>query len=126
MARLIDFKLDGNTTVLVEAANDSTPKGQQLSSAGGTVEIASKTLDETLSAIKPVARTIMAHMREAVTEAEEIHVEFGIKLTATAGIILAKAATEGHCKISVKWKRKTGGRAPEQAKPAGNATGSTS
>jgi hypothetical protein len=43
----------------------------------------------------------MAQMQEAAA----IEVEFGIKLTATAGVVLAKASTEGHCKIAIKWVR---------------------
>lgn len=106
MARLIDFELDGNTTVLVEAAEDGMPKGMQRVSTGGVMaEKAGKTFDDALAGIRPIAGTILAQMREAVAEAQEIQVEFGIKLTASAGVILAKAATEGHCKISVKWKR---------------------
>lgn len=106
MTRLIDFQLDSQTTILVEAADDGTPKGQQRVSTGGVMaEKASKAFDDALAGIKPIAATIMAQMREAVAEAQEIQVEFGIKLTASAGIVLAKAATEGHCKISIKWKR---------------------
>ncbi|MBK1657771.1 CU044_2847 family protein [Paracraurococcus ruber] len=106
MTRLIDFQLDGNTAVLVEAVEDGTPKGQQRVSVGGaTAEKASKTFEEALAGIKPIASTILTQMRDAVAEAQEIQVEFGIKLTASAGVVLAKAATEGHCKISVKWTR---------------------
>ena len=47
----------------------------------------------------------MAQMQEAAADAKEIGVEFGIKLTATAGVVLAKASTEGHCKIAIKWVR---------------------
>ena len=106
MARLIDFQLDSQTSILVEAAEDDTPKGQQLVSASGAVtEKAQVAFDAALAGIKPIARSIMAQMQEAAADAKEIQVEFGIKLTATAGVVLAKASTEGHCKITIKWVR---------------------
>jgi hypothetical protein len=106
MARLIDFKLDSQTTILVEAAEDGTPKGMQHVSVGGaTAEKAKEAFDTALAGIKPIARSIMAQLQDAAAEAKEIQVEFGIKLTATAGVVLAKASTEGHCKIAIKWNR---------------------
>jgi hypothetical protein len=106
MARLIDFTLDSQTTILVEAAEDGTPKGMQRVSIGGaTAEQAKEAFDTALAGIKPIARSIMAQLQDAATDAKEIQVEFGIKLTATAGVVLAKASTEGHCKIAITWQR---------------------
>ena len=95
MAQLIDFELDAHTTILVEKAEDVAPEGMQRVAAGGAMaEQATKTFDAALAGIKPIARSIMAQMQEAVADAKEIQVEFGIKLTAGAGVILAKAAAE--------------------------------
>ena len=106
MARLIDFSLDSQTSILVEAAEDGTPKGMQHVSIGGaSAEKAKEAFDTVLSGIKPIASTIMAQMKEAAVDANEIQVEFGIKLTATAGVVLARASTEGHCKIAITWRR---------------------
>jgi hypothetical protein len=106
MARLIDFELDSNTRILVEAADDGTPQGQQQVSIGGAVaEKASQAFDAALAGIRPIARSIIAQLQEAAADAKEIEVEFGIKLTAAAGVVLAKASTEGHCKIAIKWVR---------------------
>jgi hypothetical protein len=106
MARLIDFQLDPDTRVLVEVGLDTVPQGPQRVSAGGVlIENASEAFDTALAGIKPIARSIMTQLGEAVADAKEIQVEFGIKLTASAGVVLAKASTEGHCKISIKWER---------------------
>jgi hypothetical protein len=106
MTRLIDFELGSQTSVLVEASDDNMPHGQRQVSAGGAMtEKAQVAFDTALAGIKPIARSIMAQMREAAAEAKEVEVEFGIKLTATAGVVLAKASTEGHCKITIKWVR---------------------
>jgi hypothetical protein len=106
MARLIDFKLDSQTTILVEAAEDGLPQGQQhVSTTGAMTEKATEAFNTALAGIKPIARSILEEMKEAAADAKEFQVEFGIKLTATAGVVLAKASSEGHCKISIKWVR---------------------
>src|SRR5262245_51980816 len=104
MSDLIEFNLDPETTILVEASDVAPTEGQrEVSARGVLVEKASETFEGALEGVKPIARSIIAQMREAVADAREIQVEFGIKLTAAAGVVLAKAAAEGHCKISVKW-----------------------
>jgi hypothetical protein len=48
----------------------------------------------------------MRELTEAAPDASEIAVEFGIKLTANAGVILAGTSAEGNCKVSLKWARR--------------------
>jgi len=38
---------------------------------------------------------------------ESVSVEFGIKFSAQAGVVLAASAVEGNCKITLSWKPKT-------------------
>jgi hypothetical protein len=109
MSRLIEFPLDstGQTTILVES-NDPTPEqGQTRVSLGGAMaEQASQGLDEALATVKPIAAAAIRHLSEAVADASEIGIEFGIKLTAKAGVILAGVAAEGNFTVSIKWSRK--------------------
>jgi hypothetical protein len=110
VSRLIEFKLDASsqTTVLVEADDSIPAAGQAQASIGGILtEQASKTLDTALAGIRPIASSVSRRVMEAVTDAQEIEVEFGFKLTADAGVILARAGGEGHCKVSIRWVRKT-------------------
>jgi hypothetical protein len=71
MARLINFELDSQTTVLVEAADDGTLLGQQhVSASGGLTEKANEAFDAALAGIKPIARSIMAQLQEAAADAK--------------------------------------------------------
>ena len=89
--------MDEQATILVETSDDAPMEGEREVSVGGlVVERATEAFDATLAGVKPIARAVMTQMRDAVADAREIDVEFGIKLTATAGVILAKAAAEGH------------------------------
>jgi len=112
--RLIEFKLDDQTTVLVEADDSIPAAGQARVSTGGILtEKASKAFDAALAGIRPIASSVMQQVVEAVTDAREIEVEFGFKLTADAGVILAHTGAEGHFKLSIKWVREPGARREE-------------
>jgi hypothetical protein len=108
--RFIEFSLDatGKTTVLVETDDTVPAQGLGRVSIGGVVaEGATEAFDTVLAQIRPIASSVMREVTNAGPEADEIEVEFGIKLTAAAGVALARAAGEGHCKISLKWARKS-------------------
>jgi hypothetical protein len=109
MSRLIEFQLDptGQTVVLVESDETVPAQGEVRVSAGGAVaEKAAQAFDAALAGVKPIASSVMRQLTEAAAEASEIAVEFGIKLTAKAGVIIAGAAAEGNFKVSIKWARK--------------------
>jgi hypothetical protein len=106
MSRLIKFDLDstGQQTILVESDEIFPLKGEQQVSVGGTVaEKASQAFDAALAGVKPIADAVMRQLTNAAASANEISVEFGIKLTANAGVILAGTSAEGNCKVSLKW-----------------------
>ena len=115
MRRLIEYNLNstGQTKVLVEADDPTgVPQGQVRVAAGGVAaEQATKAFDAALAGIKPIAAIVMREVTAAVADADEISVEFGIKLTANAGIIIAGTSAEGNCKISIKWSRGHGHQA---------------
>src|SRR5271166_3544530 len=58
--RLIEFKLDDQTTVLVEADDSIPAAGQARVSTGGILtEKASKAFDAALAGIRPIASSVM-------------------------------------------------------------------
>jgi hypothetical protein len=60
-----------------------------------------------LAGLKPIADAVNRQLTEIIEDANEVAVEFGIKLTANAGVIVAGNSAEGNCKLSVKWSRKS-------------------
>jgi NTP-dependent ternary system trypsin peptidase co-occuring protein len=105
MSHLIEFALDpkAQTVVLVET-NDPPTQGQtRVSVSGAVVEKANQAFDAALAGIKPIANTVVAELTKVVAGASEISVQFGIKLSGNAGVILASSSAEGNCTISIKW-----------------------
>ncbi|HEY3750771.1 MAG TPA: CU044_2847 family protein [Pseudonocardiaceae bacterium] len=68
----------------------------------GIVE-AGQRLDDSLAALRPAINAIIKTLRELAPDQHEI--EFGIKLTAEAGVVVAKTAVEGHFNVKLSWQR---------------------
>lgn len=103
----IEFAAPGpeGTVVVVEASDDETPAGQQPVARNGVLLApASKALQDALSGIRPIADALMDALAHLASTPQEITAEFGVKLSATTGVILAKAAAEGHVTVKLTWK----------------------
>ena len=101
MAKLIEFAYEGGS-VCVEVVDS---RDQEESRVGRTVvESATRTFEQVLDEIRPVAHAVATRLRSAVDSPDELSVEFGFRLTAEAGAIIARTASEGHFQISLTWK----------------------
>ena len=69
---------------------------------GKIAETLEKTFEETVSGLRPIAEILLAQVRDLGPR--EATIEFGIKFGTEAGVILAKAAAEGACKVTLHWK----------------------
>jgi hypothetical protein len=103
MKRGIEFQ-HGNSVVVVEV-DDPTLRGDQLGSVSGAVAKATQSFEEAAAKIRPIAETILSQVSALAPEG--VTVEFGIKFSAQAGVVLAASAVEGNCKITLSWKPKT-------------------
>lgn len=85
---------------------DDISKGDKLSSRG-TIEKAKQSFEEAIAGIGPIADTIMRQV--TVLGPESVGIEFGVKFTAQAGVMIASSAIEGNCKVTLNWKPKDAG-----------------
>ena len=99
---LMEFPSE-NGIILVEVAEKQVgPQPASLGSDG--VRKAKQTFVEAVAGIQPIARAVLAQIEGlAVSQAT---VEFGIKLTGKAGVVLASTETEGHLKLTLTWTKK--------------------
>ncbi len=77
--------------------------------AGLSGDVAGKvcqTFEVALEKAKPAASALIAQFRDLIDPPDEIEVEFGIKLSAGAGAVLASAGGEANYKMTLTWKRK--------------------
>jgi hypothetical protein len=103
MNKLIEFNVAGGT-VLIESQDAAMGSPMRGASGDGIREAASRSLEDTLSVIRPVADAALAACKDLVTAAAAVEVEFSLKFTAKAGVVIAQASTEGSLRVKVTWK----------------------
>jgi hypothetical protein len=105
MKRDIEFK-HGSGVIFVEV-EDSMTSGDQLASGAGVITKAKQTFEEAAAGIRPIAETILGQV--SALAPDSVRVEFGVKFSAQAGVVLAASALEGNCKITLSWKPRSTG-----------------
>lgn len=109
---LVEYRLGGEPgeTVLVEV-DDPVVEGSGEERAAflswKKPAIAQESLDDAIERSMPAARTLVGKLRSLVDAPDELTVEFGIKLTASAGAVLASAAVEANYTVTMMWKGPT-------------------
>ena len=120
MSELISFPLDHHDAVLVEVEADE-PEISPVSRTGDVIDSAATSFDGALVHVRKAASTALALFRDMEVRPDGVQVEFGVKLTAQAGAVIAKTGMDGHLKITLAWQR--GGGSDEVAEePADSST----
>ncbi|MER7517723.1 CU044_2847 family protein [Streptomyces sp. NPDC126499] len=96
--------------VLVEA-DGHQPGARPVSRGGNSLVRAGQTLEEALAGIRTAAESALAVFRGGSLRPDGVELEFGVKLTAEAGAVIAKTAVEGHLVVRLSWSPDSG--APE-------------
>ena len=101
MAGLVRVGLDDGGWLLVEAADGGGPGQVKATRAGDLVEQLPATLRTALKSVTRASREVLAELREAGPD--EVKVEFGVKLTASAGAVLTRGEAGCHLKVTLGW-----------------------
>jgi hypothetical protein len=103
MTALMEFTTDSGATVTVEV--DRHTPGAQLVALGddNTLARAGRTFDSALTGIRSAAESALAVFRDGALKPDGVELEFGVKITAEAGAVIAKSAVEGHLVVKLSW-----------------------
>ena len=113
MSRVVVLPLDDGGKVLVEVGDDEAGferVGRAREVVGGVTE----TLQQAVARVRPAAEAVRDSMREMAKPPTKVVVEFGIELTAEAGVVVAKAASEANFKVSLEWSDRPGDTPPAE------------
>lgn len=102
MSTVVEMPLEDGSTVLVEVTDDEQ-RLQRVGRVGTVVRETAETLEEALRRVKPAIAAVVGEVRELASPPDKVRLEFGVKLTAEAGVVIAKAATEANFKLSLEW-----------------------
>ncbi|WP_327182307.1 CU044_2847 family protein [Streptomyces sp. NBC_01334] len=107
MAYVGEMVLDDGQIVLMEVVGDG-PAGVQRVSRGGTVAGAAETLQQALTRVRPALGAVLEGTRALPSPPDAVTVEFGITLSAEAGVVVARGSTEAHFTVNMHWARRDG------------------
>jgi len=102
MGELLEFKTAAGESVLVEVGEPSGPVTRGGRAEDVVVE-AEGSLERVLGRLGPVVRGMMAQLRAAADRPDEVEVEFGVRLSADANVIIARAGGEANFRITLRW-----------------------
>lgn len=106
MKHLVEFPLEDGSTILVEVDEpDGAGRTARVKRGDKTVREANQTFEKALDRVKPTANIVISKLRGLYDSPDEISVEFGLKLSAKAGIVLAAAGIEANYKVTLKWQK---------------------
>ncbi len=108
MKRLVEFDVsDASIGSLIVEVDETAPDygGEDRAGHAGQPQRAQRSLDEALERVRPAATVLVEKLRSLAEPPDEATIEFGIKLTGTAGAILASAALEANYHITLTWRR---------------------
>ena len=105
MTRVIEVPLEEGGSILVEV--DETPelpvtRGLGSSAAAPPV---SAPLEQMLAGLGPATRALIAQVRTLADSPHEVELEFAVKLTAEAKIVIARVGGEANFRIALRWTR---------------------
>lgn len=105
MKSLIEFPLEDGSSVVMEG---DEPEGSVVRAArpGEIVARAGQTLEAALERIKPAAEVILSKLSSLSERPSEVEVEFGIKVSAEAGMVVASGKLEANYTVKLKWTSK--------------------
>jgi hypothetical protein len=104
MVELARWQTDDGPVVVEVAADDVGFQGVTRK-PGEVVDVAGR-FENALTHVRTAALATLRTFREHALDADEVSLEFGIKLTVEAGAVIARTAVEGHMAVTVKWHRR--------------------
>lgn len=107
MKDYVAFRLEDGQAVVVEVDEGEHERGLSRVSrrTDGIVAESSQRLEEMIDVIRPATDTILDRFRSMAAGPDSITLEFGLKLTLSAGAVIAASTAEGNFKVALTWRR---------------------
>jgi len=72
---------------------------------GEAVHDVRERFEDALQNVRNAAQSALRMFRDDVLDPDDVEIEFGVKLNAVAGAVIAKTSAEGHLTVKLKWSR---------------------
>ena len=106
MSYLIEYPLEDGSSILIEAEESAMDRAVLPAARPGEVAVrAGETFEQAVARITPAASAVIAHMRSLADTPDTVSIEFGLKMTASAGAVVAAASVEANYCVTLTWNR---------------------
>jgi hypothetical protein len=102
MRQLVTFEVAGGQTVVAEV-DDDEPGVERAARVDETLVRATVRLDQALEQIRTTAELTLGKLGELPKRPDAIGIEFGIRLNAEVGAVIARTQAEGHLQVTLTW-----------------------
>jgi hypothetical protein len=102
VAHYLEVPLDDGTTVLADVT--TTVEGTSLAGGREVIGRMSQTLERALDRLEPFTLAIVQRLSKLPMRPSRASVQFGISLTAKAGVIIAESTGQSHLTITLEWE----------------------
>jgi hypothetical protein len=108
VAQLLALPLREGGSVVVDV--DEAGRGAVTRGGGRSklVTEAGETFEDALDRVLPAFRSLIAKLRAAAEDPDEVRIDFGLSLNAEVGALIARTAGEANFTVSVTWSRDRG------------------
>lgn len=91
--------------VVVEVDEEDAGYASISAKPGEVVKDVKGSFEDALERVRGAAESALATFRDEVLDPDEVSIEFGVKLNAEAGAVIAKTSVEGHLVVGLRWTR---------------------
>ncbi len=103
MSEIVRFASEAGQSILVEVDDDRGGRVMRGARPADAVVDAGTSLERVLSGLGPAIKGIVSQLHAAAERPAEIEIEFGIKLSVDANVIIARTGGEANFRIALKW-----------------------
>ncbi|MFF7973405.1 CU044_2847 family protein [Streptomyces sp. NPDC007905] len=103
MNKLMEFTTEDGAVVVVEAADGASGTRLVSRGEGGPAAQAASTFEGALGGVRAAAHSALRVFRDGNLRPDSVELEFGVKLSAEAGAVIAKGAAEGQLVVRLSW-----------------------
>ncbi len=104
MKEAVMFPMEGGGSILIEV-EDAKGLKPVSRGAGRMVKEATENFEVALAGVRDVAKSLHGQLSAVENRPDIVNVEFGIKLSAKAGVIIASGGGEANFKNGLTWNK---------------------
>lgn len=116
MSDLLRFDLADCGSIMAEVDADE-PGIARASRVGNLITSTTESFETALDHVRRAADAALSGFRNMEARPDEVQIQFGVRLNAEAGAVIARTGADGHLQVSLTWRR--------EAVPAGPSAGPT-